>query len=268
MIVNIAGLSVNTDIDTTHKEFWTLMNLVSQVTSISSFIKELQIYPEWKAAIRKAEFARAIHGTLAIEGSDVKIEQVEKIVQEASPDSTVDKDTEVANALKAYEFIVEWSSSHPEEKIEEAVISQIHSLITRDLNYPANVPGQYRNYTVSFGDPRKESPLKTMADIQENVINLLNFINCEEEQGITMCSLPTLRAIMAHYFITIIHPFSDGNGRVARAVEALILHHYGKLEAYCFPTTAYFYYQQRKQYFELLRQVDNSKDPVSFLIFA
>ena len=79
------------------------------------------------------EFIRAIQGTLALEGSELEVEDVERIADQDSP-SLDSKDKEAENALKAYDFIQEWSNDNVGADITEAVIRQIHTIITRDID--------------------------------------------------------------------------------------------------------------------------------------
>jgi Fic family protein len=53
--------------------------------------------------------------------------------------------------------------------------------------------------------------------------------------------------MMAHYYLTEIHPFVDGNGRAARALEALILNAHG-VNDYCFWSWANFWSAHKDQY--------------------
>jgi Fic family protein len=248
-------------------DFVNLIVKVGELESLCSSIKEQPIYPDWREEMRNMEFFRAVQGTVALEGSDIKLEDVEKIAEKKEPIIS-DRDKEVNNVLEAYKFIEEWSLTNPNEKITEAVIRQIHTFITRGISYPLNKPGEYRNKTVSFGYPRKDSILKDKFEVQEAMKQLIEFINSKEPDPSYIAFSSTTKAIFSHYLLTLIHPFIEGNGRVARAVEALILYHIGKYESFLFPINAKFYYHERERYFDLLRQTDKSGDTIPFILFA
>ena len=178
------------------------------------------------------------------------------------------REKEAKNALNAYKFIEEWSYNNPGTEITETVIRQIHTEITRDLNYLSNEPGQYRNTVVTFGNPRKVSTLKDRFGVEVAMEQLARFINSKETSISDLSHSPTTKAIFTHYLLTLIHPFADGNGRVARAVEALILHHYGKFDSFLFSVNAKSYYHKRKEYFRLLKETDESGNPEAFIVFA
>jgi Fic family protein len=140
--------------------------------------------------------------------------------------------------------------------------------MTRDISYYLNEPGEYRNQPVEFGNPKQKSELKDRFEVEDAMSKLVDFINLKESEVLKYNFHPITKAILTHYIITYIHPFIDGNGRVSRAVEALILHHYGRYEPYLFPVTAKFYYKERTKYFNLLRLVDRKGDPYPFINFA
>ncbi len=267
----VGSMELLTIIDPTNENFMELLNNAIEVNNLHGFIEEQPIYPEWKEAIQKMEFVRAIHGTLAIEDTGITIQEVENVIEgKVAPEQLkTQKNKEATNALAAYEFIQEWSENNQDGDITEPVIRQLNTIITRDLDYNPSMPGLYRNHSVSFGIPRKESQLHTSTEIQTKILELVDLINTMKVSGgVSLISFPIIKALTAHYLITLIHPFADGNGRVARALEALVLHHYGKLSPYCFPITAKFYYQNREEYFSLLRNTDNTGDITEFLLFA
>jgi len=269
MTIKILDRSVVKKIEPDHDQFIELFRLTSEIKSLKNVIGELPILPEWREQIQRMEFVRAVHGTLAIEGSDIQIEQVENVAGNGSATSPTNKEKEASNALKAYDFIREWSTNNPEERIIGQVLKQIHKIITDDLDYYLNSPGQYRNQEVTFGTPRRKAVLKNQFDIEKAMSELANFVNSGTVLPPVFSDMePISKAIVAHYMVTWIHPFIDGNGRVARAVEALILHHLAGFEPYCFPITAGFYYQEREQYFSLLHQTDKTADVMPFLLFS
>jgi len=250
------------------KRAFDIVTLNENIVNIDNFIREIPVLPEWRERIRKIELVRAIHGTLAIEGANVNIEKVQKVVDERKGDThqNISAEQEVINILNAHEFIVSWVINNKDKEISPSVISQLHTEITRDADYYLNIPGQYRNQPVSFGRPIRESELKSKFEVEEAVNVLVRFIN--EEGKDYLESLPIIKALYSHYLITLIHPFIDGNGRVARALEALVLHRLGGFEPYFFPITADFYYKNRIEYFKLLREADDSGNLIPFIIFA
>jgi cell filamentation protein, protein adenylyltransferase len=75
------------------------------------------------------------------------------------------------------------------------------------------------------------------------------------------------KAIMAHYYLAEIHPFADGNGRTARALEALVLYVNG-MNSYCFWSLANFWSTHRDQYILQLGNIRATCNPWDFLIWG
>jgi len=263
-MLRICNLDLNTIVD--DKKKYSIISKIFDLENLHSFIKDQPFYPEWREDIERMVLYRAAHGTVAIEGSDVKLDEMDNVAQSKLLKS--DREKEPKNALKAYEFIKEWSFNNKNNPISEGVISQIHTTLTRDINYYLNDPGKYRDQKVSFGDPRQESVLKNRFEVIDEMEKVVKFINLRTTDSSDMAFWTIPKAVITHYLITRVHPFIDGNGRVARTVESLILHHLGDFEPYCFPSTAEFYYKERKKYMELLRQTDDTGDLIPLVLFA
>lgn len=77
-----------------------------------------------------------------------------------------------------------------------------------------------------------------------------------------------VRAIAAHFYLISIHPFGDGNGRTARAIESFLLYQ-GQINALGFYSLSNFYYRRREEYVQLLdytrfRSGDNLTEFICF----
>ena len=79
---------------------------------------------------------------------------------------------------------------------------------------------------------------------------------------------PVVRAIVAHFYVVSIHPFGDGNGRTARAVESFLLYRAG-VNARGYYSLANYYYQHRDQYIHSMNDVQlrGSQDLTGFVVF-
>ena len=146
MLFKIGAIYVDTAIR--EGDYSDLLKRLSNLDLLHNFINEQPVYPEWKENIQRMEFLRAVQGTLALEGSEIELKDVERVAKRNEPSKT-DRDTETQNALEAYEFIQRWSSDNPNEEISDSVITQIHAIITRDINEYLNEPGQYRKRIVA-----------------------------------------------------------------------------------------------------------------------
>lgn len=181
----------------------------------------------WVGSLRRVSLARAIRGSNSIEGYTVSLDDA---VAVADGDAPLDAAEETAAAVRGYRdamtYIVQLSDD-VNFSYDESLIRSLHFMMTQsDLR---NRPGLYRlgaiyvrddsrGETVYEGPPGHEVPglmsaltqTLTMADVSEPAI---------------------VRAAMAHLNLVMIHPFKDGNGRMARALQTLVLARDGVLES-------------------------------------
>jgi Fic family protein len=108
------------------------------------------------------------------------------------------------------------------------------------------------------------TPPKILKDINVLLISFIEWINCPEFHQLN----PVIRAALAHYYLGLIHPFADGNGRSARLVEALILQTAGI--KYVPVMLSNFYYRNMDDYYwAFSKSIKNKDNDVSdFLEFV
>jgi Fic family protein len=79
---------------------------------------------------------------------------------------------------------------------------------------------------------------------------------------------PLVQAMALHYHLAAMHPFLDGNGRTARAMEALLLRR-AELTDRAFVAMSNYYYDEKPAYLRILSEVrQGGHDLTPFLIFA
>jgi Fic family protein len=79
---------------------------------------------------------------------------------------------------------------------------------------------------------------------------------------------PLVQALALHYHLAAMHPFQDGNGRTARALEALMLQRVG-LKDTLFIAMSNYYYEEKTEYLKALASVRaSSNDLTDFLVFG
>ena len=178
----------------------------------------------------------SIHGTDTIEGGSLSEDETKRILDSDLEKVKEQREQRVVNLKKAYEF-VDSLSEHitykseskeiaPIYLLEEKTIKEIHKIITDKLEMPNNVPGKYRDnpkgFSTSVGDSEHGGvyvPPKCLADVAVLMEEFTIWANSEY-----ICNLnPLIRAPLIHYYFESIHPFWDGNGRVGRLLEALVL---------------------------------------------
>ena len=79
---------------------------------------------------------------------------------------------------------------------------------------------------------------------------------------------PIIQGVAAHYHIGAIHPFGDGNGRIARALEAFMLQCAGVNDVIMVILSNYYYEHKVEYLWSLNQSQQNGHDNTSFLSFA
>lgn len=244
-----------------------IQNLLLQIYYAHRAYEELpQTFPMVVELLDKEIVASSIYSTTSIEGTALESEEAVAEVLELSPEEikTVNQRAS-ANMKEAYDY-ARRESQKPDFRLTEKYIKKIHELVTKDIPHCYNVPGFYRDnlkldVPTKVGNERTGGvyrPPKTLQDIQTLMTALVQWMDSEE----TKKESPLIIAPIVHFYFELIHPFWDGNGRVGRVLEAMILKAGGYLHA---PFRMANYYRNHiEQYFSLFNQCRRAlekKDP-------
>lgn len=252
-----------------------IMGFIINILSNKKAVEKIHIIPNWVEAINervvKQLMIKSIHGTLAIEGNPSTEKEIEKILNEEDLRKIKErKDIETYNIKQVYDYINNFKKPEPDKPllITEELIRELHRIITDRTFENGNLPGQYRNFEVKVGDEQHGGvyrPPHILEDIKMLMKGLVEWLNSEE----VMKEYPVIRAILAHYYLELIHPFGDGNGRTGRALESLILHDFGFKYGSSFALWIY-YYSNYDKYFSLFSKTrkENKGEQTEFIIFA
>lgn len=182
----------------------------------------------WTGMLRRDTFARAIQGSNSIEGYNVTAEDA---IAAAEGEEPLDADRESWLAVTGYRtamtFVLELAKDK-EFIYNDGFLRSLHfMMLQHDLK---KHPGNWRPGTVyvrqeQSGDVVYEGPdIETVPGL---IDELIDFLNREDDD----CGHVLIKGAMAHLNLVLIHPFSDGNGRMARCLQALVLARDGILES-------------------------------------
>lgn len=202
----------------------------------------------WGGSLRRMSFARAVQGSNSIEGYNASLDDV---VAVAEGEPTIDADGETQLALAGYRDAMTYVLQIAGDEalgIDEGLLKSLHfMMIKHDL---AKNPGRWRPGAVfvrndSTGEIVYEGP--DSDDVPALIAAMLASLNDE--------SPPVLvRAAMAHLNLAMIHPFSDGNGRMARCLQTVILAR-DQLLAPVFSSIEEFLGRNTQAYYDVLAEV-------------
>lgn len=199
-------------------------------------INNMLIMPKHEAWIHRQVSVRRASGTTRIEGASLGEAEVEELRKKGRPGKLSDDERDNINALRAYELI-DFLSDGPDLRVDELAIRQLNLEFLR--GEPDQVmPGKYRNGQNTVG---KFKP-PDQGDVPPLMRAFAEWLGAEDEIH------PILKAGITHIHLVAVHPFWDGNGRVARGVATLILQrsrfHFKRLLS-----LEAFLFRMRDQYF-------------------
>ncbi len=248
-------------------KFFEFFKAFQGIANVDRFIRDCPSFPGANRDIIRDELVSAIGSTLAIEGVVFKEEEIKEIIQKTNPKELLQREQQaVLNSRHVYRYITKTIDKCGEEFVyKDGHIINIHKTFTKSINYLGNQPGAYRNMSASFGEPRRRSLCESYTDIYKAMGNFVNWLN-QKKEGILTGNI-IAKAIMAHYYLAEIHPFGDGNGRTARAVEAMVLYA-NKINPYCFWSLANFWSANRNEYIFHLGNIRETCNPLDFLMWG
>jgi Fic family protein len=198
-------------------------SLLVRATVLNETITDLPILPELATKIEPDIMYSSIAGTAAIEGNPITGDDVRRIAQgEDLGIYTQKHKQEIKNLIEAYHLLSGVETTDVPFIVSEQLITDIHTIITKNIPDENNIPGTYRNGVVYVGDDAHggiHKPPKILKDIQNLMNEFVTWLNSDDVLQIE----PFVRAALAHYYFCVIHPFWDGNGRTARLLEAILL---------------------------------------------
>ncbi len=186
------------------------------------------LVPAWEAKFRKEAIERTVHHGTHLEGNPLSPEEVRDVLegQEViARDRDVQEIINYRNVLKLIEGI--YTQFGPPAgglgnySFTIETILEMHKLTTEKI-LPPESSGQFRIRQVVIKNTKTGQVSYTpppAAEVPYLVEDLVNWINSDEGRQIH----PIIKAGIIHYELARIHPFVDGNGRIARAVATLIL---------------------------------------------
>ncbi|MFH1832927.1 MAG: Fic family protein [Candidatus Levyibacteriota bacterium] len=197
-----------------------ILKNIGIIEAAKEVIANAPLLPYYEKKFRDEAIVRTVHYGTHIEGNELNLSQAEKVM--AGLDVVArDRDIqEVINYRKVIDYIGKVTPDL-KAKIGENLINHLHKLTVEKL-LPKENCGIFRKNQVvvknsqtgeiSFTPPKAD-------EISGQINELLAYINSLQSQEIH----PILKSGIVHYELVRIHPFIDGNGRVARALSTLIL---------------------------------------------
>jgi Fic family protein len=172
---------------------------------------------QWVGSLRRLSLTRAVQASNSIEGYDASLDDVAAAIDD-EPTLTTDEETQLALAgyRDAMAYVLQIASD-PTARVDEGILKSLHFMMLK--HHLDKDPGRWRpgpiyvrrattGETVYEGPPSEQVPALIAAMVDE----------LEDSEAPVL-----VRGAMAHLNLVMVRPFRDGNGRMARCLQTLVL---------------------------------------------
>ena len=239
-----------------------VFNELAEAKAAILSLDSLPCQRSWFDHLQVIELKREVAGTSRIEGADFTEHEFEQALLDDTDEFALTRSQRQARAaINTYRWILRIPRGRP---IDVDLIKEIHARIVTGCDDDHCPPGQLRQdgQNVTFGRPRHRGidGGKSCARALRQLVEAAS----SEFRGYDSL----IQALAMHYHIGAIHPFLDGNGRTARALEALMLDR-ARMPGTLFVSMSGFYYDEKSQYLSSLSEAgQQSRDITPFLKFG
>ncbi len=185
-------------------------SVLKLISAISEKIGEVnaRYLSKQSPQLRKQNRIKTIQSSLQIEGNTLTTEQITALIENKRVIGPKKDITEVQNAIQVYDELISYKP-HSENAFLKA-----HAALMKGLLDPV---GKYRNQSVGIV---KGDKLEHVAPPFQNVPYLMKdlFTYLKNADELTL-----IKSCVFHYEMEFIHPFLDGNGRMGRLWQTVIL---------------------------------------------
>ncbi len=196
-----------------------ILKNIGAIEGAKQVIENAPLLPYWEKKFQDEALVRTTHYGTHIEGNELSLTQVQKVLD---GERIVARDRDVQEVIN-YRNVLDYIDRRSEAKIDEETILELHKIVIKNV-LPDNEAGRYREKEVVIrnsitGDVAFRPP--KAIEVPWQMKEFAIFIDQEAELH------PVLKGGIIHYEFVRIHPFLDGNGRVGRALSMQVLYKMG-----------------------------------------
>jgi Fic family protein len=226
--------------------------ILELVSSISEQIGEVKAARLVKppAELRKKNRIKTIQSSLEIEGNTLSISQITDLINNKrvlAPEKDI---LEVKNAIKVYSKLDSFKANDFDS------FCSAHKILMSGL---VDKPGQLRKTAVGIVKGEDIAHIAPPGEMVYSLIkDLFNYLKKDKD-------LLLIKSCVFHYELEFIHPFTDGNGRMGRLWQTVLLMQYSKV--FEFLPVESLVKERQQEYYAVLGKSDNQGSSTSFIEF-
>lgn len=226
-----------------------IIDLISRISERIGEINSLESSPR-NVQLRKENRIKTIHSSLAIENNSLSLEQITAIIEGKRVLGAPNEIQEVNNAVQAYDLLLSLDST------SEKDLLRAHKLMMSDL---VSQNGKYRTGGVGIFDGSEVVHIAPPAErVPSLMADLFDWLKNSDVH-------PLIKFCVFHYEFEFIHPFQDGNGRMGRLWQTVILKDWKDVFAWLPVET--LIKENQAEYYKALNTSDSNADSTIFTEF-
>ena len=226
--------------------------IIAKISEISELVGSITAWQDMHTnlKLRRENRIKTIHSSLAIENNTLSLDQVTAIVNGKRVFGTPKEVQEVKNAFDAYEQLLSFNPYSVGDLLKA------HRTLMNELVREA---GMFRSGGVGVFNGDQLIHMAPPANLVPELMN--NLLTWAENSKVH----PLVKSCAFHYEFEFIHPFANGNGRMGRMWNTLLLYQWKPIFAWL-PIESLI--RERQQaYYAALAQVDQTADATPFVEF-
>ena len=240
-----------------------VFNFLVEAKTAAAVLRQMPYLHQWIEQAHEEQLRLEAAGTSRIEGAEFTPREQEEALASESPQRT--GLTHSQRQLMCADATYRWMREQPADRpVTSDFILDIHRRIVTGCDDDHCEPGALRHggWNVTFGTPTCRSA-GGGSECQTAFYDL-----CSAIAGSFGQHDPIIQAIAVHYHIGAMHPFGNGNGRTARALEAFMLRRAGVNDIVMVSLSNYYYEHKDEYLASLYQSRQNGHNVTPFLLFA
>lgn len=200
-----------------------VLSRIAEIAEIKAAVERSRVLPLNEAQLRRQAILRMAHTSTSIEGNPLAEFEVGKVLEGKTVRGSKKDILEVENYYRALKMLEDMAKTKREITLEE--ILKLHKIVIGGLVEKEKV-GKFRPGDVyvldDLGDGREKLRFKapSVKLVPKLIHELLDWLKKSKKDNVH----PIIRAGVLHLQFVTIHPFTDGNGRIARLLTQLQLY--------------------------------------------
>lgn len=233
-----------------------LISCLEKIASRKALIDRIAKRSPIRISVTKDSFNRSVHSSTWIEGNTLSLAQVSALAEHRSITAEERQKLEVENCIKS----LRWVMKNKRSDLTQGALLKLHTKMTQGLLSESRC-GRYRqvqNFIVNARNQVIFTP-RPPSKVKMGMEDLFLWLKQHNQEHVIV------RSALFHHEFVAIHPFVDGNGRVARAASQWILFREG-YEALSTLGLDEYFARDRAKYYDMIHQTHDMDGDYTYWI--